>query len=221
MFFVTGDIHGDVKDFEGRKYGRVKKGDHIVICGDFGLIWAGTKDETRSIEKLGRRKNNILFIDGAHENFDMLEKYPVSEWNGGKVQIISGGLIHLMRGQIYEIDGKKIFTFGGGESSDREMRIPHKSWWDDELPSEDEMKTGIKNLVDNDWQVDYIFTHEAPTAFRRYLEGADYSLNALNVYLECIRQKCKYKKWVFGNYHKNHSISQIGEAVFDGVIKLD
>lgn len=221
MFFVTGDVHGNIRDFTERKYGHVKKNDHIIVCGDFGLLWTGAKDELRNIEKLGKRKYNVLFIDGAHENFDLLSKYPVTEWNGGKVQIISGNLIHLMRGQVYTIDGKKIFTFGGGESEDHEMRIPHKSWWEEEIPSEKEMEDGIANLVKNDWQVDYIFTHEAPTAMRRYLEGTDFNLNALNVYLECIRQKCKYRKWIFGNYHKNHKISPTNETVFDDVITLE
>lgn len=221
MFFVTGDVHGDIKDFTGRKYGRIKKNDHIIVCGDFGLIWTGGKDELRSLKKLGKSKHDILFIDGAHENFDLLYKYPVTMWNGGKVHVISGNLIHLMRGQVYTIDGKKIFTFGGGESTDSDMRIPNRSWWKEELPSEEEMKEGISNLVENDWKVDYIITHEAPTSFRRYLEGKDYDLNPLNVYLECIRQKCKYKKWIFGNYHKNFRISAQIETVFDNVIKLE
>lgn len=221
MFFVTGDVHGDLKDFTDRKYGRIKKNDHIVVCGDLGLVWEGSKEEQKNLQKLGKRKYNTLFVDGAHENFDLLSKYPVTEWNGGNVHIISGNLIHLMRGQVFTIDGKKIFTFGGGESIDREMRTPHRTWWEEEIPTEEEMREGIKNLVENNWQIDYIFTHEAPTTLRRYLEGSDFDLNALNVYLECIREKCKYTKWIFGNYHKNRRISNQHETVFDSILKLD
>lgn len=221
LFFVTGDVHGDIKDLTSRKFGRIKKNDYVVVCGDFGLLWNGTKEELRNIQKLGKRKYGILFVDGAHENFDMLKEYPVTEWNGGKAQVLSGRLVHLMRGQVYTINGKKIFAFGGGESTEREMRTPHKTWWEDELPSMDEMQEGVGNLVANGWDVDYIFTHESPSAFRRFLEVGEYDLNALNVYLEVIREKCKYKKWVFGNYHKNRKISAENEVIFDDVLKLE
>lgn len=221
MFFVTGDVHGDLKDFTSRKFGRIKKNDNIVVCGDLGLLWTGDKSELRNIKKLGKRKYNILFVDGAHENFDLLNSYPVTEWNGGKVHVLSGNFIHLMRGQVYTIDGKKIFTFGGGESADREMRTPHQTWWEEELPTMEEMEEGVKNLVDNNWQVDYIFTYEAPSGFRRFLESGEFELNALNVYLECIREKCRYKKWIFGNYHVNRRLSAEHEVVFDNVIRLE
>lgn len=221
MFFVTGDVHGDLKDFSTRKFGRLKKDDKIIVCGDLGVLWTGDKNERKNVKKLGKRKYNILFVDGAHENFDLLYHYPVTEWNGGKVHVISGNLIHLMRGQVYTIDGKKIFTFGGGESVDRDMRTPHETWWAEELPTMEEMEEGVKNLVANNWQVDYIFTYEAPTGFRRFLESGEFDLNALNVYLECIRQKCVYKKWIFGNYHVNRRLSPEHEVVFDDVITLD
>ncbi len=221
MFFVTGDVHGDIKDFESRKFGHIKKTDFIVICGDFGMIWNGSKEEKKIIEKLSRKKYGILFVDGSHENFDMLSKYPVTDWNGGKAQVISGNLVHLMRGQIYNINGKKIFAFGGGESEDREVRTPHQTWWEEELPTMEEMQGGVQNLVAGGWDVDYIFTHEAPSAFRKFLEVGKYEMDALNVYLECIREKCKYKKWVFGNFHINRHLSNEHEVVFDKVLKLD
>ena len=59
-----------------------------------------------------------LFVDGNHENFDRLYEYPVEEWHGGKVHKIRPSVIHLMRGQIFEIEGKSIFTFGGASSHD-------------------------------------------------------------------------------------------------------
>ena len=75
---------------------------------------------------------NIAFIDGNHENYDRLKKYPVTDWNGGKVQIISDSVIHLMRGQVYQIGEEKIFVMGGARSHDRgpatgtEKRDAHK-----------------------------------------------------------------------------------------------
>lgn len=220
MFLVTGDLHGDAKDLQKRRFGRIGADDFIVICGDFGLVWDGSKEEQKELERLGRSRHGVLFLDGAHENFDLLARYPVTDWNGGKAQIISGNLVHLMRGQVYTIAGKRVFTFGGGESEDREMRTPHQSWWPQEMPDEQEMRAGVQALVEAQWQVDYIFTYEAPTAFHKYIESGSDELNALNVYLECIREKCRYQKWVFGCYHKDRSITPDFDAVFGGVVRL-
>lgn len=221
MFYVTGDVHGDIKDLYSRKFGHLKKDDYMVLCGDTGLLWDGSKAEQKNLEKIGKKKYTTLLIDGAHENFDILAKYPVTDWNGGKAQVISGSLIHLMRGQVYTIAGKKVFTFGGGESSDREMRTPHVTWWEDEIPTKEEMIDGVNNLDAVDRNVDYVFTHEAPSGFRRFIDSGEYNLNALNVYLEAVREKTKFTKWIFGSYHVNRRISSQCETVFDGVIKLD
>lgn len=220
MLYVTGDVHADLRDFESRPFGRVKKEDFVVVCGDFGMIWDGGPEEKKTLEKLGKSKHPILFVDGAHENFDLLDAYPVEKWNGGDVQVIGGNVLHLMRGQIYTLDGKKIFTFGGGESEDRDMREPGKGWWPQEVPNEEEMRTGIENLVANDWQVDYIFTYEAPSSVRRMLVKDEGELNAFHVYLDHIREKCRFARWIFGNYHCNKRLSTSMDALYDSVIRL-
>lgn len=221
MFYITGDVHADLKDLESRDFGRLKKDDMVVICGDFGILWTGDKAEQKNIRMLGRQKCHTLFVDGTHENFDLLDQYPVTEWNGGRVQVLEGNLIHLMRGEVYTIAGKKIFTFGGGESTDQEIRTPHGTWWPQEMPGEEEMRRGIANLVKADWQVDYIFTHEAPVTFKDFMEENEMSLNALNIYLDYIREKCSFKKWIFGHYHRDKRVAPNCEAVFGGVVCLE
>jgi hypothetical protein len=59
-----------------------------------------------------------LFVSDNHENCDLLASFPVSEWNGGKVQFIKPSVIHLMRGQVFTIDSRKFFTMGGATSHD-------------------------------------------------------------------------------------------------------
>ena len=220
MFYVTGDVHGDIKGFHNRNFKKIKKNDFIVICGDFGGLWNGGREEQKACKSLGARRRTTLFIDGCHENYSLLNRYPVTEWNGGKVHVITGNLIHLMRGQVYTLGGKKIFTFGGGESEDREMRTPGETWWPEEMPSQAEMEEGIRNLVANSWRVDYIFTHEAPYSVKRIFEQETEEANPLHVYLDYINEKCSFDKWVFGYYHKTKRISNKHEAVFDGVLKL-
>lgn len=66
----------------------------------------------------------ILFVAGNHDNYNMIEQYPLSNWNGGKVrQIIQDKVIYLERGQIYNIEGKTFFCLGGASSHDIEDGI--------------------------------------------------------------------------------------------------
>ena len=49
----------------------------------------------------------------------MIEEYNLEEWHGGKVRhILRDKIIYLERGQVFKIEGKKFFTFGGASSHD-------------------------------------------------------------------------------------------------------
>ena len=159
MIFITGDTHGniDIKKLNSRMFPEQKtlaKSDFVIIAGDFGLIWDESKECQYWIKWLSEKKFTTLFIDGNHENFNLLNTYEVANWNGGKVHKISETIIHLMRGQVFSIDDLKFFTFGGAKSSDKEYRTENVSWWKQEMPSEEEYNEGLRNLRNNDWTVD-------------------------------------------------------------------
>ena len=83
----------------------------------FAVISASSgrqQSRTKAFKANRQQKYNVCFLDGTHENFELLKSYDVIEWNGGKARQIYKNLYHLMRGQIYEIEGLKIFTMGGG-----------------------------------------------------------------------------------------------------------
>lgn len=107
MICVTGDLHGDISRFKAPILKKLRRGDALIITGDFGCIWDGSKKEKSMLKKLGKKKYNILFVEGVHENFDLLSEYPVEEWCGGKTRLISGNLRQLMRGQYYTIAEKR------------------------------------------------------------------------------------------------------------------
>jgi len=148
MIFVTGDIHSDprrlnVDSFYEQK--EMTKDDYIIILGDFGLVW--NKDKENKYEKhwldwLEEKPFTTLFVEGNHENFDRLNSYPVEEWKGGKIQRIRPSVIHLMRGQVFSIDGAVFFTFGGAMSIDKAYRKENISWWKEEMPNNAEMQEG-------------------------------------------------------------------------------
>ena len=91
MVYITGDTH---VDFERLDSLRLKKGDTLIICGDFGFIWDGSAREEKILKQLGKKKFNICFIDGTHENFELLDEYEQGVFCGGKAHNISGNLYH-------------------------------------------------------------------------------------------------------------------------------
>ena len=116
MIYLTGDLHGDFERFRSKEMKKLKKGDTLIVCGDFGFVWDGSKKEQSILKKLGKSKYQILFIEGTHDNLDLLSQYPQEEWNGGKVRRISGSLLKLERGEVFELEGKRFFAFGAARS---------------------------------------------------------------------------------------------------------
>ena len=218
MIYVTGDTHGDVKRFKAMK--KLRRGDTLIICGDFGFFWDGSKKERSILKKLEARSYTIAFIDGCHENFDLLESFPVTEWNGGKARIVGKNIVHLMRGQVYTIEDKKIFTFGGGNSQDFIFRSEGENWWRREQPSHEEIIEAIENLRLNDNTVDYVITHEPPASLKDCL-GVDV-LHRLEVHalFEDMIKSCTYNKWFFGKCHIDKHIPIKFYSIFNNVTPL-
>ena len=119
--FITGDTHGDFTRFKKSIFyeqAELTKDDCVIITGDFGGIWDGGAEERHWLDWLEAKPFTTLFVSGNHENFDLLAEFPTEDWHGGKVQCIRPSVIHLMRGQIYDIQGKTFFTMGGASSHD-------------------------------------------------------------------------------------------------------
>ena len=220
MIYVTGYTHGDYSRFKDPAIKKLRRGDTLIICGDFGFFWNGSRKERSVIKKLTKKGYTIAFLDGCHENFDILEEYPVTEWNGGKARVIAGNLIHLMRGQVYTIENKKIFTFGGGHSQDFDFRRSSENWWKREKPSHDEIIEAIENLRINDNSVDYVITHEPPVSLKDCLNVDVLQRLEVHALFEDIIKTCTYQKWFFGKCHIDKHIPIKFFAVFNNVIPL-
>ena len=121
MLFITGDCDKNYSRFEVENFPQqlqMTKDDYVIVCGNFGAVWYGEdvlqkELEERELDWLESLPFSILFLDGNGENFEELNKYPVKEWNGGRVHEIRPGILHLIRGEVFELCGKKIFAFGG------------------------------------------------------------------------------------------------------------
>ena len=96
--------------------------------------------EQKNLDWLNSRNFTTLFVDGNHENYTRLyNDYSVVEWHGGKVHKIRDSVLHLMRGEVFDIDGKTIFVFGGARSHDIQDGILN-------LDEEEKIYEGIEPL---------------------------------------------------------------------------
>lgn len=219
-FYVTGDTHGEPGRFMYTNTAFEKiadSGDILFIAGDFGFVWDNSPEEQAIREIIAEKKYTTCFVDGNHENFDLLESYPVSHWCGGKVHIIGEApdgtpkLIHLMRGQVYDIPvctsgaekSISVFTMGGAFSVDRRYRREGESWWPREMPSQEEYTEALANLKQHHNRVDYLLTH---TGRERsldifFLGRRNPNEMELNHFLEQLHESISFTHHYFGHLH--------------------
>ena len=247
MVFVTGDCHGNFRRFQSDYFpeqANMTKDDTVIITGDFGGVWFGDSRDDETLDWLERLPFTLAFVCGNHENYDALARYPVAEWRGGKVHRVRPHVLHLMRGQIFELEGSRFFTMGGAKSHDIEdgilepdapdferrlmmlqrkprarYRINHISWWAQELPSDEEYAEARRSLDAVGWQVDYIITHCAPTSIA--LMGSRHNeADWLTDFLQEVQERAKYHYWLFGHYHDNRAIDEKHILLWEQIVQV-
>lgn len=222
--FLTGDTHGsiDIKRLSTKNFPIQKdltKEDVVIILGDFGLIWNNDAEDLYWQKWLSKKPFTTLFIDGNHENFNLLNQYPVEEKFGGKVHKITDSIYHLMRGEVFTINNKTFFAMGGAASSDKAYRKINKSWWEAEMPDWREFQNALVNLEENDWTVDYVLTHCAPSMFLYEISKGLYPPDTYNNWLQSVADILDFDSWFCGHYHENHSYSCY-HCLYKGIIEL-
>lgn len=250
--YITGDTHGDFKRFTKKKLKelpfKLTENDHIIVCGDLGLLWEYNKTLDYNLKWLSSLPFKLLWIQGNHENYNMIEDFPLEEWAGGKVRhIVKDKIILLERGQVFTIENKTFFTFGGAESHDIRdgildkadtdfkkkklaakerggyFRILDETWWKQELPTQEELETGLNSLKSIGYKVDYIITHCAPTKAQDILNISQERKenNILTHYFNNLEKEVRFKEWYFGHYHQDNTEHQKYKAVYKNIIKLE
>lgn len=233
MVYVTGDCHADFRKFSTKAFPEQKtmtRDDIVIVCGDFG-IWHDTDEERYWLKWLSKKNFTLVFVDGNHENFDRLygNEFPVVDFHGGKAHMIRKNIYHLMRGYVFEFDGKKFFAFGGASSHDIQdgildvedfeteqefyetvkrwyaqgkwFRINHVSWWKQEIPTQDELAFGLQTLIHNNNKVDYIISHCCPQEVASFLGFRE--PDTLTSWFNMVAHTVQFDRWYFGHYHDN------------------
>lgn len=81
--YITGDTHGGFQRFGSKYFPQQKemsREDCVIITGDFGGLWDGSPKDQYWLDWLEEKPFTTLFVDGNHENFDLLDALP--EKNG-------------------------------------------------------------------------------------------------------------------------------------------
>lgn len=221
MLFITGDMHADptmvrIENMAHKREMLMRsprtdplEKSHLLMVGDFGYCWHGLEALLKTLSDRLREYNTFLyFIDGNHEDFDLLYSYPIDSET--QMRPVCDNIFHLQRGMIYTIDGRTIFTFGGADSVDKAKRTPGYSWWVQEAPTTREWLLGENCLESYDGKLDYIMTHDAPKRILDTLvsQGVMRSVwdcsgipRMLDNFMYIAENKFPGARWFFGHHH--------------------
>lgn len=213
--YVISDPHGK-RDFEGLNdyLAMAGEGDLLIILGDvfFGCEF-GEGDRLREYNEWFKSLDkNIAFIDGNHENYAHIATYPEEEWCGGRVRRISEHIVYLKRGEIYDIGGRSVFTFGGCKSSAKwhEEGMAYEG----EDPTPEEVARGIAALERVGNKVDFVLTHKHergidPTVSEGLMELTSY-----------IEGNVEYKRWYYGHWHTAKDVDEKHRIIYKELREL-
>ena len=228
---------------------QMTRDDFVIVCGDFGGIWKDDERERYWLNWLAQKPFTLLFVDGNHENFDRLysNEFEVVDFRGGKAHKIADNIYHLMRGYVFELCGKTFFVFGGASSHDiddgildradfvsqREFqktyknwylagklfRVNHEAWWARELPSQEEMDRGRKNLKVYGNRVDFVISHCLPQTLAHIFFSAE--ADTLTTYFDdLVRNGLQMDSWYCGHYHVDQWLTDKFRVLYHDKIRI-
>ena len=219
MIYVTGDTHGDI-DYEkllSLKRKKLSYDDYLIICGDAGICWS-IPTLRRHLDLYNDIGCTVLFIDGNHENFDMLNRCPMVEYHGALMHRVDEHIFHILRGEIMTLENKTFLCIGGAVSIDKMYRTPYVSWWPEEEITTRDIDNALCNLEKANHKVDYVITHCCDSLTVK--NAFDFRKDACTEQLNFIDQVVDYKRWFFGHYHFDRKINEKKTCLYHGIVEL-
>jgi len=195
---LIGDVHGKFHTLNKIVKEEMHLGiDTFICCGEFG-VWPDYK-EFNDLSIMDGAK--LLFCDGNHEDHPYLKK--LHKDKDDSFAEIKPNIIHISRGGIVEIFGKKFLFIGGAESVDYSTRTPGLDWFPEESISASEAEKAMSV-----GKVDVVISHTCPSKFKAFPQYKDsYSQFALDAILDTSRPS----EWFFSHYHMTTN----GKYVFE------
>ena len=111
-------------------------------------------------------------------------------------------------------------------------RVRGVSWWEQELPSVEEMQEGTDNLEKINYCVDFVVTHCLSGKMQDKLQSvlsangmnklADKigarQKDSLNDYFDVLEEKLQYRQWFCGHYHVNRKIDAKHTVLYEDIV---
>ena len=173
--------------------------------------------------------------------------YEQRAWHGGMVRVLRPSVMMLERGWVFDLDGLACFAFGGARSHDIRdgildpadypdkasferayrkkqglmIRVKGISWWEQEMPTKEEMEEGMKRLrayIREHGKIDYIFTHDCPAGDRFFLGYPQ--CDELNRFFEEIRNEVPCRGWFYGHLHDNRNVFQNHHLLYEQIVRI-
>jgi len=211
MIFA-GDTHGILSAFRGIDEHAREGGEPVVIqVGDFGVLFA---PECEVADYFRTREGGPIWITcgGNHDNWPLWRTMPEVELFGGKVRELAPGCFFADRGTLLTMGQNKILFFGGAESTDKHMRVPGDSWWEEESPSYSEFTQFFEAMETH--KPNIVVTHDAPVCvpvLRHGNRGEQPTPRGLDNVFSLSAHKPA--RWYFGHHHHLDSWI-VGETEF-------
>lgn len=232
--YLTGDIHGMIDDperFEVWNWpegAELTRSDYLVVLGDFGMPYDLLESDV-DLRALNAKPWTTLFIDGNHEYFPYFEHLDEEEWHGGIVHRYPEhkNIIHLMRGEVYDIDGSTFFCMGGAQSVDKDFQQANGTWFPEELPDDYEYKNALRNLDECGWAVDFVLSHTCANRLLAEaigcagLPGVGIITDELTDFFDGLEDKLAFVHWFFGHFHNDDQLDERHSVLYQSIVDLD
>ena len=217
--YVTGDTHGDNDYLKllPLQEKNLSYDDYLIICGDAGICWS-SKTFEYFLSLYNSIGCTIIFVDGNHENFGMLNNMPLVEFKGALMHQIDKNIFHVMRGEIMSLDGKTFLCIGGAVSIDKMYRTINVSWWKEEEITYHDIDNALANLEKVNNKVDFVITHCCDT--RTVMNSFGFKRDICTDQLTFIDKVVEYKHWFFGHYHYDRRISEKKTCLYNEIVEL-
>lgn len=204
---LAGDWHGNTDWAHAAIEHAYAEGcDTILQLGDFGF-WIdghGTDHYLRAVqEALEHFDITLYWLDGNHEDHGRLKRVH-DEPKPIPTAPFAPRVQYLPRGFQWEWFGKTWMSVGGAASVDRNMRTPGKSWWPEEVLTDEQVEYCCRGPVD------VIVSHDCPAGVNIPGLGGDwppYLLHEGDLHrrkLRAIWDKTGATELYHGHYHRRY-----------------
>ncbi len=252
MVYLTGDTHADFLRFSTFNFPEqqeMTKDDVVIILGDFGGIWADCKEERYWLDWLNSKPFTLCYVDGNHENHARYytDEFPVVDFHGGKAHQIRDSVYHLMRGNVFDFEGKSFFAMGGASSHDiwdgildpddfdtkdefsaeyrrwcndgKMFRVKGISWWPEEIPSQAEFDFAEQTLKNHNYCVDYVISHCLPQEIAT-MAGFRNTDKLTLWFTKILQDGLEFDHWYCGHYHMNERFMGKFDVLYGRIVRL-